>query len=103
MPSPAEFIRQVKQEGNKVTWPSRRETLTAALMILIVVVLFSGFFFVVDYGMSSVVDCGLHYDNIENGGLSYNDKGDYIGHCGFLGELINKPGAQAPQLPQTGK
>ncbi len=63
MASPAEFIRQVKQEGTKVTWPSRRETLMSAIMILIVVVIFSGFFFAVDFGISSLVKLilGLNY------------------------------------------
>jgi len=63
MASPAEFIRQVKQEGTKVTWPTRRETIMSAIMILIVVVIFSGFFFGVDFVISSAVKfiLGLNY------------------------------------------
>lgn len=55
MTSPAEFIRQVKQEATKVTWPNRRETLMAAFMVLIVVGIFSVFFFGVDYVISTAV------------------------------------------------
>ena len=55
MAGPAEFIRQVKVEGSKITWPSRKETVTASIMILIVVVVFSVFFFCVDYGISYLV------------------------------------------------
>jgi len=63
MTSPAEFIRQVKQEGTKVTWPTRRETLMAGLMVLIVVVIFGGFFFGVDFVVSSAIKwlLGLNY------------------------------------------
>jgi preprotein translocase subunit SecE len=55
MTSPAEFIRQVKQEGTKVTWPSRKETLMSGLMVLIVVIVFGGFFFGVDFIVSTAI------------------------------------------------
>ena len=88
MTTPAEFIRQVKQEGTKVTWPSRRETVMSALMILIVVVIFAGFFFATDYLIASTVDCGLRFDNVEHGGRKFDEYGKYIGHCGVLGRII---------------
>ena len=47
-PNPVEFLRQVRQETSKVTWPTRRETLISVAMVVIMVVLFSIFFFVVD-------------------------------------------------------
>ena len=55
MASPAELIRQVKQEATKVTWPSRRETIMATIMICIVVAIFALFFFATDYVISSLV------------------------------------------------
>jgi len=55
MASPAEFIRQVKQEAAKVVWPSKKETGMASLMVLMMVVLFGIFFAVTDYGVSSIV------------------------------------------------
>lgn len=53
MASPAKFIREVKQEGSKVTWPSKKETWAAALMVLVVVVIMSIFFFATDFVVSS--------------------------------------------------
>ena len=62
MTSPAEFIRQVKNEGTKVTWPTRRETVMSAIMILVVVTIFAGFFFAVDFVISSLVKLILGLD-----------------------------------------
>jgi preprotein translocase subunit SecE len=46
--NPFEFIQEVRAEANKVTWPSRRETLITAAMVLVMMVLASIFFLVVD-------------------------------------------------------
>lgn len=46
--NPFEFLQQVREEANKITWPSRRETLITTLMVIIMVALASGFFLVVD-------------------------------------------------------
>jgi preprotein translocase subunit SecE len=46
--SPVEFLRQVRQEVGKVTWPSRRETLQTTAMVFLMVILAGLFFFVVD-------------------------------------------------------
>jgi preprotein translocase subunit SecE len=46
--SPAEFARQVRQEANKVSWPSRKETLITTAMVFVMSVLAAIFFFVVD-------------------------------------------------------
>lgn len=53
--NPFEFLRQVRQETAKVTWPSRRETMVSTGMVLVLVVLFSIFFFVVDQVLSYAV------------------------------------------------
>jgi len=53
--NPIEFLRQVRQETAKVTWPSRRETMVSTGMVLVLVVLFSIFFFVVDQVLSYAV------------------------------------------------
>jgi preprotein translocase subunit SecE len=53
--NPIEFLRQVRQETAKVTWPSRRETMVSTGMVLVLVVLFSIFFFVVDQVLSHAV------------------------------------------------
>ncbi len=46
--SPAQFVREVRQELAKVTWPSRQEVLTATLGVIAMSGLMALFFFVVD-------------------------------------------------------
>jgi preprotein translocase subunit SecE len=46
--SPAEFVRQVRQEVGKVTFPTRRETIISAVMVLIMVVVAGVFFLITD-------------------------------------------------------
>ena len=53
--SPAQFIRQVRQETAKVTWPSRKETLVTTMMVFIMVALAAVFFLIVDQVFSFVV------------------------------------------------
>ena len=53
--SPGEFIRQVRAETAKVVWPSRKETVTTAIMVLIMTTLLGIFFFAVDSGFSALV------------------------------------------------
>ena len=46
--SPIEFIRQVRQETSKVTWPTRKETMVTTGMVFVMVFLMAVFFFFVD-------------------------------------------------------
>jgi preprotein translocase subunit SecE len=46
--NPGLFLRQVRQEVTKVTWPSRRETIISTGMVFLMVVLASVFFLLVD-------------------------------------------------------
>lgn len=50
--SPLEFIRQVRQEINKVTWPTRKETIVTTIMVFIMVFVCATFFLVVDRCLS---------------------------------------------------
>ncbi len=50
--SPAQFVRQVRQEVSRVTWATRKETAVATLMVFIMVFLAAIFFFVVDQILS---------------------------------------------------
>ena len=43
-----QFVREVRQEASKVTWPSRKETTISTMMVLIMVFLAAIFFFLVD-------------------------------------------------------
>jgi len=53
--TPGEFFAQVRDEGRKVTWPSRRETTITTMMVFIMVVVTSLFFTVVDQAMRFIV------------------------------------------------
>ena len=46
--NPFEFLQQVRAEGAKVTWPSRKETTITTAMVFVMVLLASVFFLVVD-------------------------------------------------------
>ena len=53
--SPGEFIRQVRAETAKVYWPTRKETISTAIMVLIMTALLAVFFFGVDAVFSTLV------------------------------------------------
>ena len=53
--NPAEFLQQVRNEGAKVTWPTRKETTVTTIMVLIMVIVASLFFLAADYVMGSMV------------------------------------------------
>ena len=50
-----EFFRQVRAETNKVAWPTRRETVTTAIMVVLMTVILGVFFFAVDTVFSRIV------------------------------------------------
>jgi preprotein translocase subunit SecE len=43
------FFREVRAEGRKITWTSRRETWVTSVMVAIMVVLAAIFFWIVDF------------------------------------------------------
>jgi preprotein translocase subunit SecE len=53
--TPAQFVRQVRQEVAKVTWPSRKETIVTTASVFVMVILAALFFFVVDEIISIAV------------------------------------------------
>ena len=53
--SPGEFIRQVRAETSKVHWPTRKETIATAIMVLIMTSLLAIFFFGVDAFFATIV------------------------------------------------
>jgi preprotein translocase subunit SecE len=55
MKSPAKFVREVKNEGAKVSWPTKREVWVACLMVLIITAFMAIFFFFADWAISSAV------------------------------------------------
>jgi preprotein translocase subunit SecE len=50
--NPGEFVRQIRQETAKVTWPTRKETGVTTVMVFIMVTLAAIFFFAVDQVLS---------------------------------------------------
>jgi preprotein translocase subunit SecE len=53
--TPAQFISQVRAETAKVSWPTRRETVTTAVMVVIMTTMLALFFFAVDSGFGALV------------------------------------------------
>lgn len=60
--NPAKFVREVRQETAKVTWPTRRETMISTTMVLVLVGIASVFFLLVDALASGVIQwlLGIH-------------------------------------------
>jgi preprotein translocase subunit SecE len=53
--SPFKFLQEVRVEGQKVTWPSRRETFITTLMVFVMVFVAAAFFMLADWLMRTVV------------------------------------------------
>jgi preprotein translocase subunit SecE len=60
--SPAKFIREVRQEVGRVTWPTRKETMITTSMIMGIVFIAALFFMLVDgilsLGISQILGLG---------------------------------------------
>jgi preprotein translocase subunit SecE len=53
--SPFKFLQEVRAEGQKVTWPTRRETAVTTAMVFVMVAIASVFFLIADQIMRFVV------------------------------------------------
>ena len=53
--NPAQFVRQVRQEINRITWSTKRETLYASLSVFVMALIASLFFLLVDLLLSNIV------------------------------------------------
>ena len=60
--NPANFVKEVRQETSKVTWPTRKETGISTAMVFIMVILAAMFFFLIDqilaYGVRTIFGLG---------------------------------------------
>ena len=54
--NPAQFVRQVRQEINRITWATKRETIYASISVLVMAIIASLFFLLVDLLLSSIVE-----------------------------------------------
>jgi preprotein translocase subunit SecE len=50
-----QFFREVKTELKKVTWPSRKETLSGTVVVLVAVFIIAIFLGIVDAGLSNLI------------------------------------------------
>ena len=53
------FLQEVRAEADKVTWPSRRETLITTGLVIVLVVFTSLFFLAVDQSLRLMVGLSL--------------------------------------------
>jgi preprotein translocase subunit SecE len=53
--TPIEYIRQVKSEMKKVTWPTKQETITSTIAVFIMVLIAAVFLFTADQVLSYFV------------------------------------------------
>jgi preprotein translocase subunit SecE len=60
--NPAKFIREVRSEVSKVSWPTRRETMVSTAMVLILAFISALFFLAVDgifaYAITAILGLG---------------------------------------------
>ena len=60
--SPIQFLRQVKQEAQKVTWPTKKEVVPSCTMVVVLVAMATVFFFAVDlvlgWGVDKILQLG---------------------------------------------
>ncbi len=50
-----EYLEEVKGELKKVTWPTRKETLSTGLAVVVLVFIVSVYLGVIDFGLSRLV------------------------------------------------
>jgi preprotein translocase subunit SecE len=50
-----QFLREVKTELKKVTWPSRKDTLSGTAVVLVAVFIIAFFLGIVDSGLSNLI------------------------------------------------
>ena len=59
--SPAQFVRQVRQEINRISWATRRETGTAIITVFVMATIAAIFFLLVDLVLSNIVQFVLGF------------------------------------------
>jgi preprotein translocase subunit SecE len=59
--NPAQFVRQVRQEINRITWATKRETMLASMSVFVMALIASIFFFLVDLLLSNIVQTLLGF------------------------------------------
>ncbi|PLX30185.1 MAG: preprotein translocase subunit SecE [Alphaproteobacteria bacterium] len=55
MISPVEYIRQIRREAGKITWPKRKEVIITTVMVCILAAMAAVFFLLVDQVLSRII------------------------------------------------
>ena len=50
-----QFLKEVRFELKRVTWPSRKETLAGTMVVLVIVLIAASFLGIVDVGLSKFI------------------------------------------------
>jgi preprotein translocase subunit SecE len=50
-----QFLKEVRFELKRVTWPSRKETLAGTMVVVIIVLIVASFLGIVDFGLSELI------------------------------------------------
>lgn len=53
--SPAQFVREVRQEASKITWPTRKETIVSSIMVCVMATIAAIFFLAADSIIAQLV------------------------------------------------
>ena len=56
MSNPFKYVQQVRNEGSKIVWPTRKETMTTTIMVFIMSAIVALFFFIIDTITSNILD-----------------------------------------------
>lgn len=59
--NPLQFIQEVRAEGAKITWPTRREVILTTAMVMVMATLMGIFFSLVDLAIRSGLQFGLGF------------------------------------------
>ena len=53
--SPVAFLKEVRAEGKKITWPTRKETMISTFMVFVMVTISAIFLFLADQIISTII------------------------------------------------
>jgi len=56
MKNPLKFLQEVKQEAFRVTWPTKKDTVTGSLMVFVLASLAAVFFLLLDQILKFLLD-----------------------------------------------
>ena len=56
MRNPLKFLQEVKQEAFKITWPTKKDTLTGSLMVFVLATIAAIFFLLLDQVYKFLLD-----------------------------------------------